>query len=78
MIQIHKPDEAPEILANEGQAAQAEIRAVYDRGVREFDFDRNRKIYADETVKTALLDAQHGKCCYCEVKFSFSDTKKTQ
>lgn len=35
-------------------------------GVQRFVFDRS--IYAHETVKQALLTAQHGKCCFCEAK----------
>ena len=31
-----------------------------------------KEIYGHKTVKKALLKAQHGKCCYCEVKFSFT------
>ena len=71
MIQVHKP-EAPEILTTKGQAARDEMCTAYERGVREFDFDKAKEIYGHKTVKKALLKAQHGKCCYCEAKFSFT------
>ncbi|HEX7242928.1 MAG TPA: hypothetical protein VF263_21755 [Longimicrobiaceae bacterium] len=38
----------------------------YDARTRRFTFDRT--IYGHATVKSALVDAQHGKCCFCESK----------
>lgn len=71
MIRIRKPD-APAILVNQSQTAQgqtacAEMCAAHKLGGREFDFDK--EIYGHKTVKQALRDAQHDKCCYCEAKF---------
>jgi uncharacterized protein (TIGR02646 family) len=38
----------------------------YDAGKRSFVFDA--AIYGHNTVKNALIAAQHGKCCFCERK----------
>ncbi|OJT16818.1 hypothetical protein BO221_47805 [Archangium sp. Cb G35] len=38
----------------------------YEKGKRLFEFEPG--IYAHETVKQALLEAQHGKCAFCESK----------
>jgi uncharacterized protein (TIGR02646 family) len=40
--------------------------AEYNDGTRLFHFDQS--IYGDAKVKKALIDAQHGKCCFCERK----------
>jgi hypothetical protein len=71
VIRIHKPDTVPEKLAIAG-AAKAQIHATdynenprdYQTGKKKFQFDS--KIYGDKTVKQALIDAQHKKCCFCE------------
>ena len=31
-----------------------------------FEFDSS--VYGHKTVKKALIEAQHGKCCFCEAK----------
>ncbi|MDQ2687964.1 MAG: hypothetical protein M3Y28_08875, partial [Armatimonadota bacterium] len=64
MIQIVKPDQAPEILRTKGVRRRNTHIRNFDKGVREFPLDS--RLYADPTVKQALMDAQHGKCCYCE------------
>jgi len=38
--------------------------AAYSNGKRQFDF--YRAIYGHKAVRTALREAQHRKCCYCE------------
>jgi len=38
----------------------------YQAGSKTFEFDR--AIYADDSVKRALRDSLHGKCCFCESK----------
>ncbi|WP_052518659.1 hypothetical protein [Archangium violaceum] len=40
----------------------------YEKGKKLFEFEPG--IYAHETVKQALLEAQHGKCAFCESKFA--------
>ncbi len=74
MIRIARPEPAPQVLLDAGQQeTQFNCErydahdAAYRSGEEKFDFNRN--IYAAETVKNALLRAQHDKCCYCESKF---------
>lgn len=64
MIAIRKPVDAPEILQTRGVAKREEHCREYDNGVREFRFDET--IYAHPDVKAALIEAQNGKCCFCE------------
>src|SRR5579871_282557 len=73
MIKITKPAQAPEILLSKGNRKCAEHcsdyllhKAEYDAGRLKFAFDAD--IYGDETVKAALIAAQHGKCVFCERK----------
>ena len=40
--------------------------AEYDAGRKTFPFDAT--IYRHGTVIQALIDAQHGKCCFCETR----------
>ena len=72
MIKITKPP-APAVLAKRGAARRDKHcrdydfdPAGYDEGRKTFPLDA--KIYADAAVKQALIDAQHGKCCFCEEK----------
>ena len=74
MIQVERPAPVPEVLLDGGQDETNEIRERYDSatedyrtGLKKFDF--RRSIYGHTRVKDALLEAQHGKCCYCESKF---------
>lgn len=73
MIKITKPQAAPAILRTKGKTKRAahcrsysQHQAEYQSGQRAFPFDA--KIYAHADVKTALIEAQHGKCCFCEAK----------
>jgi uncharacterized protein (TIGR02646 family) len=73
MIRIAKRPLAPEILETKGRPkAEAHCREydadpeAYRTGTRSFAFDN--AIYGHNTVKTALIEDQHGKCCYCEGK----------
>ncbi len=43
-------------------------RSAFLNGTRTFTFYRG--IYGHKAVKTALLKAQHQKCCFCEGRFS--------
>ena len=74
MIKITKPEQAPEILRTRGQEKRQshcdeyiQYPTEYANGKRKFAFDS--KIYGDVTVKQALIDAQHGKCAFCERQF---------
>lgn len=75
MIRVRKPTEPPEVLRTKGTRARRALNSTYSRaprsyekGTRSFEFDS--AIYAHETVKQALLEAQHGKCAFCESKFA--------
>ena len=75
MIRIKKPA-APAILKRCGPAATKDLCDSYDRGDRAFDFDN--RLYGAESVKKALIKAQHGKCAFCESIFtvvSFGDVE---
>lgn len=71
MIRIRKPRRVPEILSTTGKKKTREMCSRYDEspeeyhnGSKRFTFDS--KIYGHASVKEILIDAQHGKCCYCE------------
>jgi uncharacterized protein (TIGR02646 family) len=73
VIKITKPTKAPTILLSRGSRKRTGHcddyllhKAEYDAGKRTFAFDA--AIYGSETVKNALIKAQHGKCCFCERK----------
>ncbi|HEV7508293.1 MAG TPA: hypothetical protein VGS07_25650 [Thermoanaerobaculia bacterium] len=75
MIRILKPPSPPEILADEGRKATADHcngyeanPAAYQNGTRAFSFDSG--IYGHASVKDRLIEAQHGKCCFCEAKIT--------
>ena len=73
MIQIEKPDAPPEILETDGvderrshSVSYAHDPEAYQSGERSFEFDDS--IYGHESVKSALINAQHRKCSFCESK----------
>jgi uncharacterized protein (TIGR02646 family) len=70
LIRVNKPVTAPDRLRVQGtnkrrahSQAFTRDQEAYQAG-RQFKFDKT--IYAHQTVKTALLAAQHQKCCFCE------------
>jgi uncharacterized protein (TIGR02646 family) len=70
VILIHRPA-TPEILTKQGKQRNKthcknyeKEEAAYCAGTKTFAFDQ--KIYAHDTVKSALIAMQHSKCCYCE------------
>ena len=72
MIRVTKPPRPDALLAGEDRTradcdAYDDNAAAYSGGKIRFRFDRN--LYGHETVRTALRNAQHGKCCYCEGRF---------
>ena len=72
MIRIKKPQKVPGILKNKGEKEKLAMCDAYENeGKRDFDFDR--KIYGDKTVKEALILAQHDKCFLCESKITHID-----
>lgn len=66
MIRILRPATPPAILSGKGVEFTARLCELYTNGQREFTFVR--AVYADLSVKDALIEAQHGKCCFCERK----------
>jgi uncharacterized protein (TIGR02646 family) len=65
VIQIlNKSQTPPEILTTRGVSATTRLCERYEVGTREFFIDAD--IYGDRSVKEALIDAQYGKCCFCE------------
>jgi len=75
MIRIEKPGLPPAILKTKGKAKRRGLSAAftrfaedYTRGDKRFTFEKG--IYAHETVKTTLIEAQHHKCAFCESKIT--------
>lgn len=71
MIRIHKQSQAPSRLLEQGKEQSRRDKISYshspnsyDTGSKTFEFKNN--IYGHVTVKEALIQAQHGKCCFCE------------
>lgn len=71
MIRIHKPATVPEKLEKEGKNRRRSHSVAYSKdpkayisGAKKFTFDSS--IYGHRTVRQALIQAQHGKCCFCE------------
>lgn len=74
MIGIKRPKRAPNILRNAGEQKRRLDCESYDLYPDEYrsrsrTFEFKRSIFADDSVKNTLLNAQHEKCCYCESKF---------
>ena len=74
MIRIARPVEVPEVLLKAGRQRRDLICQEYDRNPVDYQSGRQRlpfnaKIYGHGSVKSVLVEAQHGKCCYCERKF---------
>ena len=74
MIRMGRPLESPRILQSDGEQETRENCESYDlhpddyrSATEKFKFDGD--INGHESVKNALLQAQHNKCCYCESKF---------
>jgi uncharacterized protein (TIGR02646 family) len=73
MILVVKPARVPSAL-NAGAALTAADCLAFDQytgdygsGRRRFNF--RRTVYGGKSVKTALKQAQHDKCCFCEARF---------
>jgi uncharacterized protein (TIGR02646 family) len=66
VIRVVKPEPPPAILLGAGRDRRATHEAAYEAGERRFEFDRN--VYAHDSVREALSQAQHHKCCFCESK----------
>jgi uncharacterized protein (TIGR02646 family) len=71
VIRIQKSTAVPQKLAEDGKRKRRSHCSSYSRnpvayqsGAKTFVFDPS--IYAHQSVKQALIAAQHGKCCFCE------------
>lgn len=71
MIRIKKPKTAPKKLQKQGKSKTddhiqeyQQTPSEYQSGKKKFSFSSG--IYGDSSVKTALISAQHKKCCFCE------------
>ena len=80
MIRVDRPREAPRTLETAGARKTEENCERYDRdgddylrGRKTFRFNRN--VYGHESVRQALLRAQHNKCCYCESRLGVTSHK---
>jgi uncharacterized protein (TIGR02646 family) len=75
MIRVLKPARPPEVLRTKGKSRRRSLERSYSKdpknynsGAKAFSFDS--AVYAHSSVKSALLKAQHGKCAFCESKFT--------
>ena len=71
MIRIDKPPKPPDVLLSRGVKQTRKDEADYDKDPDGFISGREKfplkgTIYGHKSVKNAQLNAQHGKCCYCE------------
>ena len=74
MIRIARPVEVPDVLLKAGKRQRDRVCQEYDQNPGDYQSGRqtlafNAKIYGHGSVKSVLVEAQHGKCCYCERKF---------
>ncbi|MEI6138241.1 MAG: hypothetical protein WCP85_03205 [Mariniphaga sp.] len=82
MIRINKTSLIPHVLSSAGATETANLTICYNsnpnkyssrpgihsKSILKMPFDN--KIYGHKTVKDQLILDQHGKCCFCESKFS--------
>ena len=76
MIRIQRPKEAPRILDKRGSPETQTNCELYDEdsdayraGTKSFSKRFKGDIYAHESVREKLMEAQCEKCCYCESRF---------
>lgn len=67
MIAIQRPAE-PSILKGRGKNLRRALSGAHTRGRRSFSFLSS--VYGHASVKSALEQAQHAKCCYCESRLT--------
>jgi uncharacterized protein (TIGR02646 family) len=80
MIRIRKPAQVPEKLTSEGKDETDENKRLFEQFEEEFrsgerKFEFKNKIYGHKSVKDALREAQHQKCCFCERKEEIGDVE---
>lgn len=71
MVRITKPIRVPAVLSTKGATQTKKDCADYDTSPSDYQagtkFDK-RSYYNTKPVKDLLIEAHHGKCCYCEKK----------
>jgi uncharacterized protein (TIGR02646 family) len=80
MVKIEKPNTILPKLSGDGGTATVKLRQLYEADVIAYStgakkFLIEKRIYGHETVKRALKDAQHDKCCFCERKTEVGDVE---
>ena len=80
MVRIDKPEEAPEVLRTRGKKKRRVMASLYTRfaenynqGKKSFRKHLDPRIYGHPSVRETLIEAHHGKCCYCEMKLRDGD-----
>ena len=83
MIRIGKSNNVPVKLSGDGIVATQNNEQLFDdnpdnyfNGIEKFKF--RSSIYGHKSVKSQLIQEQHGKCCFCESKItstSFGDVE---
>lgn len=71
MIRVRRPEHIPPRLRDEGAKATQSLCDAIEldpSAWKRFEFDH--AIYAHDSVRDALLDAQHRKCAFCEQRIS--------
>ncbi|HEY2293622.1 MAG TPA: hypothetical protein VGM86_23195 [Thermoanaerobaculia bacterium] len=77
MIRIRRPDKSPASLKRWGEKqtrldcdAYDACPSDYQSGAKKFP---KKEYYSAKAVKDLLVEIHHGKCCYCEKKFTRSN-----
>ena len=73
MIRINRPEAVPRNLEKRGKERTVKDCADYDADPEAYHsgdkkFSIIKSIYGTTAIKRKLLEAQHKKCCYCEIK----------
>jgi len=75
MIRIKRPRKAPDVLMTKGKTQTKKNCDDYDScpddykaGKKNFKF-KDRSPYNAPSVKEALMQVHHSKCCYCEMRY---------
>ena len=83
MIRIERPTQSPRILETTGTRKSREHCEEYDRhrddycsGSKKFGFSQS--VYGHASVRRALVEAQHDKCCYCESRLEVTSRKEVE
>jgi|WetSurSiteA1Bulk_404760.scaffolds.fasta_scaffold12016_3 uncharacterized protein (TIGR02646 family) len=75
MIKVKTPTAIPNVLKNKGATLTEENCVLYLADANSYDSGKKKFIFPHEIygcieVKDSLKNAQNGKCCYCESKYT--------